>query len=248
MRLSHHIGGHGRIRTPDKAFTGGTSGTFDPTQVAGLTAWFKADAGTSTTTDGAAISQWNDQSAGAHNAVQATGANQPLYKAAIQNGLPGVLFDGSNDFMDAAGINVSQPDTIIVAVRSLITTSGHNVFDGITQPSGRQSIECGANATTNWGMFASADAASTTATNTSAHVLAAIFNAASSQLFLDGAALTLGGSPGPNPLTGLRIGTFVSGAGQWNGYIFEILVYSGALSATDRQSVESYLKAKWGTP
>ena len=75
MRLSHHIGGHGRIRTPDKAFTAGGGGGFDPNSVGTLAAWYKADAGTSTTTDGVAISAWNDQSVNARNLAQATGVS-----------------------------------------------------------------------------------------------------------------------------------------------------------------------------
>lgn len=35
------------------------------------------------------------------------------------------------------------------------------------------------------------------------------------------------------------------GAYSW---VCEIIVYNSALSTTDRQSVENYIKSKWGTP
>lgn len=81
---------------------------FSPDQVAGLALWLKADAGTSTTVDGAAVSQWDDQSGNARHVTQATGANQPVYKTAIVNGKPVVRFDGANDFLQAS-FTLSQP-------------------------------------------------------------------------------------------------------------------------------------------
>jgi hypothetical protein len=216
-----------------------------PQQVSGLAAWFEADAGTSTTTDGAAISQWNDQSGNAHHAVQASGVSQPLYKTAIQNGLPGILFDGSNDFMDAAGIVATQPNTSFVVVKSLVVTTGHNPIDGV---SARQGVSLGGAGGTNWGAFAGADVESSTAGDTNPHVLSCTFNGASTELRLDGTLLTLSGSPGTSGLNGLRIGSFNGTIGNWNGYVFEIVVYSVALSTADRQTVESYLSNKWFGP
>ena len=75
----------------------GASSAFTPASIAGLSAWYKADAGTSTTTDGAADSQWDDQSGNANHLSQATGAKQPVYKAAIQNGLPVLRHDNTDD-------------------------------------------------------------------------------------------------------------------------------------------------------
>ncbi len=43
-----------------------------------LTVWFKSDVGTSTTTDGAALSQWDDQSGDDNHATEST--NQPDYR------------------------------------------------------------------------------------------------------------------------------------------------------------------------
>jgi hypothetical protein len=52
--------------------------------------------------DGNAVGTWTDLSVNARNATQATGANQPIYKTAIQGGNPVLRFDGSNDVMSTA--------------------------------------------------------------------------------------------------------------------------------------------------
>lgn len=83
--------------------------------------WLKADAGTSTTTDGANISFWNDQSGNGINASQSVSSQKPNYKATLMNGMPAVEFDntttaGNNDFLSA-------PDNTI-----LDNTSGYTFF------------------------------------------------------------------------------------------------------------------------
>jgi hypothetical protein len=35
---------------------------------------------------------------------------------------------------------------------------------------------------------------------------------------------------------------------SWDGDIAEVILYSDALSDADRQTIENYLRAKWGTP
>ena len=99
-----------------------------PTDIAGLQAWFKADAGTSTTTDGVGISQWDDQSGNANHATQATGANQPLYKVGILNSLPVVRFDGSNDSLSCAASAALKPVSLFAVVQPTDFTAGRPIF------------------------------------------------------------------------------------------------------------------------
>ena len=62
----------------------------------GLALWLKADAGL--TLNGSTVSGWADQSGQGRNAFQGTTASQPkLVTTAL--GLPGLQFDGTNDFM-----------------------------------------------------------------------------------------------------------------------------------------------------
>jgi hypothetical protein len=72
-----------------------------PDKMPGLVAWYKADAITPVA-DVTAIASWLDSSPSAIALVQATGGDQPVYKVAIQNGLPVVRFNGSTDVLAAA--------------------------------------------------------------------------------------------------------------------------------------------------
>lgn len=83
--------------------TGASSG-FDPNSISGLKLWLKADSGPvknggGSPSDGDSVTTWTDKSAIGNSVSQGTVANMPLYKTGIQNGLPGILFDGSNDTM-----------------------------------------------------------------------------------------------------------------------------------------------------
>jgi hypothetical protein len=215
----------------------------DPTDIAGLTAWYKADAGTSSVVDNTAISQWDDQSGNADHATQATGAAQPTYQTNELNGEPIVRFDGTDDFMDASGVSESQPNTIFLVAKSATGSSSRTALDGI---SSRQAIyQAGDTITVYAGTAESSMGTSWGTTNF--HVVTLVFNGASSSGRVDGAAVTLSpANPGANALTGLRIGAFTADAARWSGDIAEIIVYSGALSTDDQEWVEQYIFDKYG--
>lgn len=58
--------------------------------------WLKADKGTSSTTNGTAISFWNDQSGNGLSVTQSVANQQPLYATNVINGFPAVQFDNVN--------------------------------------------------------------------------------------------------------------------------------------------------------
>jgi len=63
---------------------------------ANLEFWLKADAGTSTTTDGVAVTTWSDQLNG-NNAVQRSGISQPIYRTNRLNFNPILDYSGSTN-------------------------------------------------------------------------------------------------------------------------------------------------------
>lgn len=64
-----------------------------PDDITGLTLWLKADDANAA----GAISSWPDQSGNARHATQATGAKQPIKVLNVNNGLPAIRFDGTDD-------------------------------------------------------------------------------------------------------------------------------------------------------
>jgi len=65
--------------------------------------WLKADAGTSTFTNGSPVASWTDQSGNGVVLNQSTAAQQPTFVSSLMNGMPAIEFDnnsasGQNDY------------------------------------------------------------------------------------------------------------------------------------------------------
>lgn len=96
---------------------------FTPTDYPGLFLWLKADALVLSDTD--PVSSWTDSSGRDHHATQATGANQPLYRINQINGQPALDFDGTNDALATAAIDLTNREGVtlyVVAQTDSITT------------------------------------------------------------------------------------------------------------------------------
>jgi hypothetical protein len=87
--------------------------------------------------------------------------------------------------------------------------------------------------------------------NDAAHVFAVQRVGAKLDLRVDGASVASASSSSDNDLstvgTGVRIGADVSAQGiRFDGDIAEMIAVKGTLATTDRASLESYAKTKWG--
>jgi hypothetical protein len=83
----------------------------EPDAISGLQMWLDASQIVGLV-DGDPVATWADASGNANDATQATGANQPLYKTNILNGLPVVRFDNTNDGMETP-LTLANPFTIM---------------------------------------------------------------------------------------------------------------------------------------
>ena len=85
---------------------GGEPKEWDPTQIGGesgvLVFWVKADTGVTYSVADGSVSQWNDQTGLNNHLTQATATRKPRYQTGQTNGKPGIVFDGSNDFLSVA--------------------------------------------------------------------------------------------------------------------------------------------------
>ena len=87
---------------------------FSPTDIVSLELWL--DAAQGVTKDGSDfVSAWADQSGNGVDFVSAS-TSRPLWQASRFNSLPGIVADGSNDYMDATGESISNAAIHIFAV------------------------------------------------------------------------------------------------------------------------------------
>lgn len=238
---------------------------FSPLQIAGLKAWYDATrivGDGNATNDGDAMAAWTDHSGSGNNLAQSTTANKPLYKTNITLGLPGVLFDGSNDWMSCAKfINAGTARTVIVAAKRNGTVAGGTIcqfysgsYDHIVRilwlsnvlyVSGDHSINSSYNANPNPTVYNSPFVHS--------HTWAGGNLVNGVNVYDNGSAVTLDSNGALRTETSadsaFYVGLLKSDAVQaWNGHIFEVLVYDTVLGTGDRVSAENYLRTKWATP
>lgn len=236
----------------------GVSGAkpFSPADIAGLQLWLKADAITGLG-DGDAITTWTDSSGNGNNATQSTSGKKPLYKTNIQNGLPAVRFDGSDDAMTGAtitGLGTSSISLFVTANGGAIAANQERVLFGIRGYTDGFNFE-----RSSWGgrlelynnnaSIGSGDGLPNS--GFSAKLLAVVKDyGVRVTLFING--------ENKNTSTNATLcGTFTNGSYDigdatlrgddrtYLGDIFEVILYNVALTDSQRQNIENYLNTKW---
>jgi Domain of unknown function (DUF2341)/Concanavalin A-like lectin/glucanases superfamily/Fibronectin type III domain/SdrD B-like domain/Calx-beta domain/IPT/TIG domain len=219
--------------------------------------WLASNSGTSTKTDGAAISSWIDKSGNGNNVTQSTVANQPTLKNNIQNGRPVVRFDGINDFLNNTTSDISSNQRSLIVVAKANTSANKNVFTfkrtgpirsyAVGQSGGLYYISSdGVNNASNYttgntdaltqspfvGMFLQ--------NGTGLGSLSYYLN--SSQQTLNAAQLT--SDTGVAGFT-LAFREDYPQGGYLDGDISEIIVTDTVINSTERQTLENYLNTKY---
>lgn len=231
--------------------------------VNGRELWLDANV-SATLTIATGVSSWADCTGNGRALAQATGAKQPTVVAALQNGLPGVRFDGVNDFLSAApAVELKNGSTVfvVVGVNFANTTKGHGLFRLTSNPTGIQHepSDDGTSpsklemfASTNAGLKRATPAAVTT---TGVRLITARVSPSDPAVTLYKNGVLNGG-----PTAGFaslvtsvadtwRLCTDESESTYCGQYdVFELLVYSAALTVAQQQVIEAILMIKWGLP
>jgi large repetitive protein len=226
-----------------------------PGGVTGASVWLKANAGTSTTTDGSTIATWNDQSGNSRTHTQPNGTvYQPLYKDNVFNFNPAVYFDGL-DGMQASAF-ASGTDAVHVFAMSKVKDNGWRSIYGF----GRDATHVqwynggGANKPSWW---LSGNTYPSTALGINYGVTSFIVPKDGSQktIHWNGTSANVAGS---NTYTYnstlMSVGTDISNGGAFSenflGEIAEVIIYKkaggGTMNTTDIQKIQSYLGIKYG--
>ncbi len=209
-------------------------------------AWYDASAITGVS-DGSGLALWPDQSGNAYDFAQPTGANQPVYHSSLVNSQPAVTFNGSQymSIVSAAAPVRLQPYTVVAVAAATSTTLNTSLFFTATN-----GINLYHSFPGQWAIFGgSSSVQSTDNAGTGLHFVAAVYDGAVSAIQTDGHYAVLASSPGTKGLGGQAYLGWDTVAGeQYIGTLCELLVYGGALTFADINTLRSYAQAKWATP
>lgn len=201
------------------------------------------------------VGGWKDQSASAAHLI-ADGVSFGSYQLAAQNSRPGVRCASTYIWKSGfAGLSNAAAATLIICFKCS-APSGNNVIITFSD--------------LNFGLFLNSSVLDAYVggvgvshggfawPNTSAHVVTVVYDGSLTgdtnrlKMWLDGSAKSLSTS-GTVPATlgvhtDILFGERITGTLAFAGDIYESLVYSAALSTTNRNTAESYLKGRWATP
>lgn len=229
---------------------------FDPLDLSPVL-WLKADAGTYQSSGGSAatadtdpVGQWQDQSGNARHFEQATAGRRPQLRTGVQNGLPVVRGDGSDDYLIGpdflTGFTVGEIYLVVkaaadppssefesglydfgsAAVSTHYPYTDNTVYDDF----GTNTRKSTGNPSLSLGSFRVYNVVSTASEWTS---------------YLDGVQHYTTGTNTVGWTTEPRLFRAVD-TYYFKGDIGEVLLFSSALSAGDRTDLLGYLQDRWG--
>ncbi|MBV1853609.1 M4 family metallopeptidase [Catellatospora tritici] len=210
----------------------------------GSLVWLRADAGV--TSSGGLVSNWTDQSGTGHHASMTVAARQPSLASGVVNGKPVIRFGGSQS-LSLVTINPSAFTVFVVGKNSKTTESysmilgpgGNNANNQLRWENGTQALVYGSNGI---------PATTSTIGNTRVfHDLVIRYDGATLKVYRDGTLYTSTPVAASGGWSINQIGAYYSSA-YMQGDLAELLVYSSALSDTDRVSTQNYLKSKYALP
>ena len=199
---------------------------------------------------GSDASVWTDLSGNGRNATQATALAQPTIVTSGISGRQIRRFDGVNDYLQSNSALATTTGTIFVVSQFTdLIVADRVIFQAGTNAT-KASVGLGihTNRARKSFIYGSTDILGTATTNATS--ISCTFNASGNTYYQDGTLVGSVSVTGINCGAGFTVGSLRDGSFTtfYKGDIAEVLVFPTALSTTDRQAVESYLRTKWGTP
>ena len=215
--------------------------------------WLDSLDASTLTVSGANVSQWSDKSGNARHVSQGTSTQQPLY-----DGSPGLIFDGSNDFLQSTASITSGTYS---GAFTLIYAATRTKADGGCILTERTTALAGSFFWTGTSPYYISSDGTNAASNTT--ISQSDFNALSTSggivvhqhlsgardtLLLNGSEVTVTAGTGSNitGANGFRVGRREgTNTNYWGGRIYEIIAVAETLSASTRETLEGYLAHKY---
>lgn len=220
-----------------------------PTAYSSNILWFDSEYSAVSIDGSRRVASWSDVM-GRGSAVQATDANKPVYTLNLLNNKPGLVFDGSNDFLTIAQSAIPVTDAATVVIVARVQDTEYNIMGNSLNTGARWRTAASTNG--NFGLFVKqAGTATTPLPNFPAAMPAngtLLFSVRANRAF--GLTFDVNKSrsvPYPGDTfefvnTGtMYIGTAVDGSsGAFFGEIYAIAIFNAILSDLELSSVEEY--------
>lgn len=220
-------------------FLGVPGDSFDPVTDPNLVAWYRADLGISLF--GSDVANWaNQRGSDVHTDLQGNTLNYPTFVASNSsyNNQPTVHFPNTMAYSEGDwSTPLLQPCTIFMVADNANTTG--EWFDGDVA----RAIVGGGGAAPLY-MYAG-NLLTGTALGSSKSAICAVFNGASSALYVSAKTPTVTGDAGSSGIDRLSIGFHNVMIYGMNGDVGELLVFDKALDATERGGVWSYISNRY---
>ena len=225
------------------------SAPFQPIDLSGLVAWFRADKGL--TLNGSNVSAWADQSGvgdSGRNLAQGNSALQPAFTAsdAAYNNRPTVGFAGLELLVSGAwSANLPVPSTRMVVGHGANDLTNNYFMDSI-QGGNQHALIASSSGFSD--VFDGATLTDNTATPDTPNVFVIVDNGASTKIYRSAHTVRKTGNAGANAnWTGVTVGN-TAGGGSFalTGSIAEIAEWDRALSATEIALLMDYAGARYG--
>ena len=241
--------------------------------VSGYKLWLDAADTSTLTLNGSGVSQWTDKSANAYIFTQATAVNQAQSGIATINGKNVLVFDGINDSIQSTAaastwsfMHNATGYTAFMAFKYQTPTLFNPYWDtdgaysgyigsAFSDSSGLATGSVSRGVTPASNRVSSGDAASTFTNNSNYYVSIVYNNTTATAADRIKIKINGGTESKTNTLTNAystsnpqySLLLCADGGGYFaKTYIAEIIFYTGQLSSTDVNSVNSYLSTKWG--
>lgn len=227
--------------------TSSTSSIISPNQISNLIAWFRADKGT--TLSGSSVNGWADQSGTGDNNKNLVGTSHaPTLNAsdASYNNQPSISFASASSQYLISGTwssSLSQPATIFVVGNTDGTATKQFFVDG--QGATQRMAIYNHSSATGLSAYAGTDLAPTGLVDGSPMAIGAVFNGASSSVYVNAKTAKITGQAGNNVITGIVVGADLTAANLLNGKICEVIYYSRSLLQTEINSILTYFNTRY---
>ncbi len=205
--------------------------------VTGSALWLDATDAPSVTVQSGIVTQWNDKSGSGRNFTPLQSPSTVTYNNVGLNGKPAIVTTGT----DLGNQTVFGPSASVFVVAKMTGSRNSRIIGGITN---------------NWllgwwngyedqAYFEGWVNQPSKAATTNAIMYSSTMSAGNGTVWRNGTQLASNGG-GTTAPAGLQIGgDWYTNGERSNAAIGEVVVYNSALSATQRQQVESYLMTKW---